>query len=159
MLWRELDGGEQILTSPCLKRLRLASFELLHQHILGGFGEQQANIVYIIEGLLIVVTPPPLPLPSSLPWLWQEIVFFPAPFTHRHCWHSHLLPGNLSFVSRFAGQWRPNSVAVWGSERQRGVFGEFLHQLTESVEKKRYPLIEAAICSHKEEEVRSIFAG
>ena len=58
--------GEQILTSPCLKTLRLASFELLHQHILGGFREQQANIVYIIEGLLIVVTPP-LPLPSSLP--------------------------------------------------------------------------------------------
>ena len=43
--------------------------------------------------------------------------------------------------------------------------GEFLHQLTESVEKKRYPLIEAAICkqnllsSHKRVEVGSFLQG
>ena len=31
--------------------------------------------------------------------LWQKIVFFPAPFTQRHCWHSHLPANNLSLVS------------------------------------------------------------
>ena len=79
-------------------------------------------------------TPPLFP-----PRLWQEIVFFPAPFTQRHCWHSHLLPGNLSFVSRFAGkwQWRPNWEAVWGSERQ-GVFA-LIDEI--SGKKRYYPLI------------------